>query len=214
MRCNETEFGELKDVVIDPTRRRVTHLVVQPAHHSGGARLIPIEFAEPRGDAEIALRCTVEDAAKFEKVEEFVYVRISEAPVEDPAWDVGVENVLAMPFDSGIGADSEPFMATDYSDKVGVTYDRVPKGEVEIRRASAVTSSDGEFVGHVEAFLVDAEQRITHLVLERGHLWRKRDASIPIGSVSEVTTDNVTVGLTVAEIGELPAVRVNRWFGS
>ena len=52
-----------------------------------------------------------------------------------------------------------------------MTYDRVPKGEVEIRRSSAVTSADGHDLGQVDGFLVDGEAHITHFILERGHLW-------------------------------------------
>ena len=35
-----------------------------------------------------------------------------------------------------------------------VNYDRVPKHEVEIRRSSAVISTDGHHLGHVEGFLI------------------------------------------------------------
>jgi hypothetical protein len=48
-------------------------------------------------------------------------------------------------------------------------------------------------------------------VLERGHLWGKRDITIPIGSVTRIETDAVTVGLSKDEVGGLPAVHVHRW---
>ena len=73
-----------------------------------------------------------------------------------------------------------------------MTYDRIPKGEVEIRRSSQVISADGHGLGTVEAFLVDGDD-ITHIVLERGHLWGRRDVTIPIGAVARVETDSVTL---------------------
>ena len=46
VRCTNEELGELADVVIDPVRKRVTHLVVQPRHEHGLARLVPVELVE------------------------------------------------------------------------------------------------------------------------------------------------------------------------
>ena len=63
-------------------------------------------------------------------------------------------------------------------------YDRVPKGEVGVRRASAVISADGHSLGEVDGFVVDADEHITHFVLERGHLWGRKEVTIPIGAVA------------------------------
>ena len=35
VRCEDDLLGELADVVIDPTTKRVTHLVVEPHHETG-----------------------------------------------------------------------------------------------------------------------------------------------------------------------------------
>ena len=75
-----------------------------------------------------------------------------------------------------------------------------------------VREADGHHLGHVDGFIVDDEQ-ITHLVLERGHLWGKRDVAIPIRAVTKVETDAVTVSLSKDEIGALAEVPVHRWSG-
>jgi sporulation protein YlmC with PRC-barrel domain len=120
---------------------------------------------------------------------------------------VGIEDVLASPY---YETDEFGGPAVAYDQNISLSYDRVPKGEVEIRRSSGVTSSDGDHVGHVDGFVVDGDEQITHVVLEHGHLWRKRDVTIPIGAVEKVETDSVTVSLTKDELGELPAVPVHR----
>jgi sporulation protein YlmC with PRC-barrel domain len=202
-------FGELADLVIDPTRRRVTHLVVQPHLEQGtaGSRLVPVELADSAGDqSQITLHRTLREVSQLEPVEEVTYLRLGGFPVDDPDWDVGVSNVLAQPY-YGAGE----FAGASYPTDVTMFYDRVPKGEVELCRASLVTSSDGHGLGRVEAFIVDDEDKVTHFVLERGHLWGRRDVTIPIGAVEKIETDQVTLGLTKHEIGELPAVRVHRW---
>lgn len=212
--CRDGPFGELADVVIDPTSRRVTHLVVQPHHRHGLARLVPVEEADAaRGaDSEVLLRCSIEEVRRMELVQAFAYLQLGEFPIADPDWDVGVESVLALPYydSSGMGGYATDY-PMDYDPRVGISYDRIPKGEVEIRRTSTVCSADGHDLGRVDGFLVDAGEQITHLVLEHGHLWGRRDVTITIGAVTKVQTDAVTLSLTKDAVEALPAVPVNRW---
>jgi len=214
--CTDGPFGKLADVVIDPTKRRVTHLVVE----SGGdreAKLVPIELAssDESESSEISVRCSLEEAGRLEPVEAYAYLRLGDSPELEPGWEIGVESVLAQPYygygaGGGMGYEGLP---VDFDPHVSMTYDRIPKGEVEIRRASEVTSSDGHGVGKVDGFLVGDDDAITHFVLERGHLWGHREVTIPIKEVESVHTDAVTLKLTKDEIGELPSVPVHRWGG-
>jgi hypothetical protein len=207
VKCVDGPLGELDDVVIDPIAKRVTHLVVQPFHQHGRARLVPIELAEGGRGAAITLRCTLEEVRRLAPVQEMSYLRLDQYEVDDPDWDVGVKEVFAMPYYDTAGfATTTPGLGED----VAVLYDRVPKGEVEVRRSSSVVSADDRTVGSVEGFLVD-EGQITHLVLERGHLWGKREITIPIGAIAKVSTDEVRLRLTKHELGELPSVPVHRW---
>jgi hypothetical protein len=214
VRCTDKAYGELADVVIDPISKRVTHLVVRPEHQEAlETRLVPIELVQGGDEAaEISLRCTVEDVNGFEPVQEYAYLRLREAAVADPDWDVGVEDVLASPY-----YEADPALGLGYPGydrDLGLIYDRVPKGEVEIRRSSDVWSADEHHLGDVDGFLVDAEAHITHLILERGHLWGRREVTIPIGAVAKVETDTVTLSLSKDQVGELPSVRVHRSGGT
>ena len=209
--CTDGLFGKLADVVVDPTQRSVTHLVVEPDGDHRKARLVPIELASADEDETpaIAVRCSVEEADQLEPVEEYAYIRLGESPDLEPGWDMGVETVLAWPYyASGLGYETVP---ADYDPHASVTYDRIPKGEVEIRRASGVTSADGHQLGKVDGFLVGDDDAITHFVLERGHLWGRREVTIPIKEVAQVFTDAVTLTLTKDEVGDLPSVSVHRW---
>jgi sporulation protein YlmC with PRC-barrel domain len=214
--CTDGPFGELADIVIDPTKRRVTHLVVAPHDDHGKAKLVPIELASSEGESSgISVSCSVEEAGRLDPVEEYAYLRLGDSPELEPGWEIGVESVLAQPYygysaSVGMGYESAPL---GYDPHISMTYDRIPKGEVEIRRASEVTSSDGHGLGKVDGFLVDEDDAITHFVLERGHLWGKREVTIPISAVESVHTDAVGLKLTKDEVGELPSVHVHRWTG-
>jgi uncharacterized protein YrrD len=214
--CTDGPLGELADIVIDPTSRRVTHLVVAPDGDHRKAKLVPIELASAEGESSaISVSCSLEEAGRLDPVEEYAYLRLGDSPELEPGWEIGVESVLAHPYYGygpgvGIGYEAAPVEPDPH---VQVTYDRIPKGEVEIRRASEVTSSDGHGLGKVDGFLVGDDDAITHFVLERGHLWGKREVTIPISAVANVYTDAVSLSLTKDEVGELPSVHVHRWGG-
>jgi sporulation protein YlmC with PRC-barrel domain len=201
--------GELADVIIDPTQKRLTHLVVKPHHDADdGLHLVPIDLAVAGDEGnEISLRSTAAEVRQLPNVQDFAYLRVGEVPVSDPEWDVGIKDVLALPYyDGGLGG----LGGGGYDEQIGVVYDRIPKGEVEIRRASSITSADGHYLGEVDGFLVD-DDHITHLVLERGHLWGRREVTIPINLVAGVESDAVTLTVSKDEVGELPEHKVHRW---
>ena len=204
--CTDETFGKLVDIVIDPTARNVTHLVVEHDHESWLARLVPIELAERGDDAggAVALQVTVDEVRRLPQVHEVAYLRLDGFPVDDPDWDVGIEEVLALPYYPSYDLQATP---PDFAAR----YDRVPKGEVEIRRASAVESADGHHLGDVDGFLVDDNQLITHVVLEQSDPLERREVLIPIGAVARVESDAVTLSLTKDEVGALPPVAVRRW---
>jgi sporulation protein YlmC with PRC-barrel domain len=64
-------------------------------------------------------------------------------------------------------------------------------------------------VGKVDEFLVNPENsHITHLILRRGHLWGKRDVSVPLDQIDSIDDDVVYLKLDKAAVGELPAIPV------
>lgn len=207
--CTDGEYGRLADVVVDPTTRRITHLVVEPQHDHDRATLVPAEMLDPSHDGDgIMLRASADAVAHLPLVRETDYLRIDQAPVSDPQWDVGIENVLAMPYFQPVGFDTG---LPPVDDPVELVYDRVPKGEVEIERHSPVLDTHGKVLGAVDGFVVDGEGQITHVALHEGHLFGRREISIPIGAVAKVENDGVLLGLEESEVKELPSIRLHRW---
>lgn len=193
----------LVDVVIDPLTRTVSHLVVQPEHRSGLARLIPIadlEADEKKG----CLRCSAE-LDTYPLVEDRQFVRMSTPIAVEDDWAVGIEHVSALPYYSADFGEFESL--TNYGDEedpeVGITFHRIPKGEVELRRSSEVVSADEKALGRLDGFVV-ADDHITHVVLERGHLWGRHEVAIPVSAVQSFSNDEVLLSLSKAEVETLP----------
>ena len=201
IRCADGATRELVDVVIDSSSSRVTHLVIQPAQHAEDARLVPISLASRAedGESEISLNCGAADLERFDPVHKFEILRAGERPNEDPKWDVGVEDIVVAP-------NYAPTAFGDYAGSldsdVTISYDRVPKGEIELRHASAVYSADGHHLGSVDGVVVDDGDRLTHLLVERGHLWWKREVALPAEAISKFENDMLTLGLTKRELGK------------
>ena len=208
VRCSDGDLGELADIVIDPTTRRVTHLVVEPKHEYFTPRLVPVELVGSADTLPIVLTCSLEEAGKLEHAEEIAYLRLGEFPVEDPRYDVQVTEMLALPYYEGL--DMPTAGVTTYGQGVDVRYERVPKGELEIRRKSPVIASDGHRLGHVDGLVV-SEGAVTHVVLEHGHLWGKREVVVPIGAVDSVDEEGVKLSIAKDDVEKLDQVRVHRW---
>ncbi|MGP0052438.1 MAG: DUF2171 domain-containing protein [Solirubrobacteraceae bacterium] len=211
--CSDGPYGELADVVIDPTQRRLTHIVVAPPHRHDLARLVPIDRARAGESSAVVLDYTIAELDQVKPLQRSAFLRLGEVPVEDPDWEVGIEDILALPYYQSLapGAVGPGVPPIGFDDRLTEVYDRVPKDKIEVRRASAVMSSDGHGVGRVDGFLVGDQDAITHLVLEHGHLWGKREVTIPVNAIATIANDEVGLSLTKDEVGALASVPVHRW---
>lgn len=202
IRGAEEALGSISDVVVDPAAKRVTHLIVR--HRPDEIeRLVPVELVEP---AEPGARLVVEPErlAECKPVREFAYLQSGEFPAPDAESDIGVEDAVpvgdfaASPFD-GYG--------TGYSSSTAISYDRVPKGEIELRRSSDVEAVDGHRLGHLVALEIDERWTITQVVLEHGHLWGTRDVAVPAVAVGELETDLVRLTIGKHALSALPSTK-------
>jgi len=189
---------QLVDVVIDSGAKSVTHLVVQPHDHGEEARLVPAGLAEESdGGNEIKLAVTAKDLERFDLVHEFEVLHAGERPQQDPNWDVGVEDIVVTPtYEATAFGEYGGALDSD----VTISYDRVPKGEIELRRASSVYSSDGHHLGSLDGVVMSEGDRLTQLFFQRGHLWWKREVAIPADAIAKFESDMVTLGVKKDEL--------------
>jgi hypothetical protein len=203
-RCTDGAIRELIDLVVDAGSRSVTHLVLQPADDPDAARLVPVGLASAGGDGkEISLRCTGTELEQMPLVHEHTYLGPGARPEEpkDDNWDVGIQDMQVVPDYA-----PEPF-AVELAQETIISYDRVPKGEIELRHASSVYSADEHHLGSVDGVVVDEAGVIGHLLLQRGHLWWKREISIPASAVSQLANDMVLLGVSKGEAETFPSER-------
>jgi hypothetical protein len=209
VRCTDGVCGELRRVVVDPVARAVTHLVVEPKHRRHSGRLVPVDLADDTA-GEIRLRCTKAGFEKLDPAEETDFVAGTEHPGYEP------DQVLSLPYfglgrgmsgvwTEGQGWDRE---GTHGARRRTVTYDSVPAGEVQARRGDHVHATDGE-IGLIEGLVIDPDNhQVTHVLLQEGHLWGRKEVAIPIGAVTGMEI-GVQLSLTRQQVENLPPVDID-----
>jgi hypothetical protein len=197
VRCQDGPCGELSRLVVDPIQRAVTHLIVEPHHHHALARLVPVAIVEV-DDGTLLLRCSSAKFRALQHAEEIEFL-----PPLDPT-----EPML----NSGGGMGYPELMVWPYwaPARTAVRHERVPLGEVEIRRGEHVHAVDGP-IGKVRGLVVDpSDQHVTHVLLHEGHLWGAKDVAIPIGAVGGIDAEGVHVSLAKHAIAGLPGIELAR----
>ena len=140
------------------------------------ARLVPLDLVDAT-TGEIRLRCSLAEFEKLDPAEETRF--LPGTPGYPGGYDP--EHVLILPYYS-MG------MAEAYAGPMTVTYDAVPLDEVEVRRGEHVHATDGH-IGRVQGLVIDPDSHhVTHVLLQEGHLWGRKEVAIPIGAVTGVAT--------------------------
>jgi hypothetical protein len=85
-------------------------------------------------------------------------------------------------------------------------HDTVPLGEVDIHRGEPVRATDGD-IGLVHGLVIDSStHHVTHVLLQEGHPWGRKQIAIPIKAVTHV--DGMLVNLSKEEVQNLPPVAI------
>jgi sporulation protein YlmC with PRC-barrel domain len=202
--CSDGVVGTLSRVIVDPVAQAVTHLVVDPEHERNRGRLVPLDLVDA-GPGEVRLRCTKAEFDDLTPAEETQFI-----PATDPYDGYGPEQIGFMPYYGLGGGMIVPGVTPgggDITPQVIVT-DAVPLGEVEVSRGQSVQATDGD-IGHVQGLVIDPGSRhVTHVLLQEGHLWGRKQVAIPISAVAS-TADGIRLKITKQEVQDLPPVDVD-----
>jgi sporulation protein YlmC with PRC-barrel domain len=201
--CSDGFCGELSRIIVDPDARSVTHLVIEPKHRHEHGRLVPLDLVAGATAGEITLRCTVAEFGDLDPAEE-------DELANDPEYASGYGSSAAVHGYGDVGAMGVGGSVTGMGVGMGTPHRRrtfveevVPEGETQIRHGEHVHAVDGE-IGRVQGFLVDPDdQHVTHVLLQEGHLWGRKEIAIPISAVTEIDY-GVRLNITKKQVEELP----------
>jgi sporulation protein YlmC with PRC-barrel domain len=197
--CTDGACGQVSRIIVNPITREVTHLAVDPEYRRGPGRLVPVDLVNAT-TGQIRLRCTLAEFQALRPAEEGGGV-----PDLDPTGHLGnppnqVRWILGPVHDPGDAGH-------------GVSVDYVPSGEVDIRRELTVCATDGE-IGQVQGLIVEpGGHRVTHVLLQEGHIWGRKEVAIPIGAVTKIGTLLIHLSLTKDQVKDLPLVDIDHAAG-
>jgi sporulation protein YlmC with PRC-barrel domain len=206
--CSDGACGEVTRVIVDPVAEAVTHLVVEPKHRRDPGRLVPLDLIDATA-GQIRLRCTTAEFGELDPAEETRFI-----PGTGSYAGYGPGQVSYWPYYGlgagglgigGVGMGMGGMGLVGGSPPQTVTYDSVPPGEVDVRRGDHVQATDGH-IGQVQGLVIDRRSgHVTHVLLQEGHLWGRREVAIPVSAVAS-TSDGIQLTITKQEVEDLPPV--------
>jgi sporulation protein YlmC with PRC-barrel domain len=187
--CTDGKCGRSTGVVLKPNTEEVTHLIVKETDAPHEEVLIPVTAVGATTPDSINLSYTLDKVDKLQRFMETEYVE-----VDIPRYAGGVYTLA-------------PYTYAE-AEILPVRRSAVPEGELAVVRGAKVEATDGH-VGRVDEFLVDPEsERVTHLVMEEGHLWGKKSISIPVSEIDHIEYNTVHLKIDKRAIEALPAISV------
>jgi len=202
--CTDGPCGTVTRVVVDPVAQAVTHIVVEPTGREGLGRLVPLDLVDAAAD-EVRLRCTIAEFEALDSAEDTQFV-----PGSGGYAAYGPEQVYAWPYYglAGPGVPSDVGGGLAFASPT-VTYDAVPLGEVAVHRDDPVHATDGG-IGRVQGLVIDPRNHhVTHVLLQEGHLWGRKEVAIPIKAVTEVSDEGIKLSLAKHDVQDLPPVDIH-----
>jgi sporulation protein YlmC with PRC-barrel domain len=185
--CVDGPCGQCLTLIVDPGTHQVTHLAIEDETlpYKPYQRLVPMDQVAETSPGLIQLRCSRDEVANMEPFIHTHYIRKTEL-----GYSV---------FQGGEGPPDGSEVGASYS-----TYEEemIPEGAVAIRPDMEVEASDGH-AGTVGDLVVDPQTaEVTHFVVREGHLWGKKEVSLPLAAVDHVAGHTVYLKLDKRAMGK------------
>ncbi len=199
-RCRDGLCGVVIGMIVETAGWRLSHLVVEPQHRSGLAKLVPVDLLQ--AGPEVALSCSMTDFDKLIPAEETSFL-----PANTGGYGgYGPGQMVILPRltlgDGNIAGSAVKDLGNAFQP---VVSELIPEGEAEVRGRESVTATDGE-IGEIRGVVVDsATYHLTQIVLQEGHIWSRKQVTIPISAVASIGQE-LQLNMTVEEVQKLPAV--------
>jgi sporulation protein YlmC with PRC-barrel domain len=199
--CSDGPCGKLTRLIVDLETQAVTHLVIGPEHRGERRRLVPIALVDDTA-GEIKIRRTKVEFDELEPAEETDLL---------PGGS-GYDQIHNPALGTLGGSARFPTLAMARLRPNGgvsvAAHDTIPMGEVDVRRGEPVYATDGE-IGKIQGLVIDpSSHHVTHVLLEEGHLWGRKEVAIPISSVTRVG-DIIRLSIDKHQVQGLPPVNID-----
>jgi sporulation protein YlmC with PRC-barrel domain len=194
VKCTDGPCGKSTNVIVNPVNHKVTHFALQDKSlPDNPTRLVPAGNVADVTQGQIELNCTKADVAKMPH---FIVANFVQ------------ESGPGMAYSSGEAYTSQyVFNDTAYDE---FEEPDIPEGELALYSGMKVEATDGK-VGKLDELVLDPKSgEISNLLMREGHLWGKKEVTIPVSAVDFADADTVYLKLDKKDVKALPAVSVKR----
>jgi sporulation protein YlmC with PRC-barrel domain len=193
--CMDGFCGRSTYVIVDPTIKEVTHLVVREDQAPHTERLVPVQLVKETTPDLVLVDCAKRGLIKLRPFVQTEFLQTT-LPEVDYAGDAYLVSPLTVPRAKRVLLEQK--------------RKAIPPGELAMRRGAHVEAADGR-VGRVDEFVVDPESgHITHIVLREGHLWGDEEMTIPVSEIAQIEENVVHLKLSKEQVEALPKIEVER----
>lgn len=195
VQCHDAPCGKSTNVIFDRDTHQVTHVVVEDKKlPNNPTRMVPVEKIESATHKQITLNCVREEV---ERMDPFIVTQMIQETGSGMAYAEGGD------YTSQYVANNTGYDA--------VQVEEIPQGEMALTPGAKVQTSDSHTVGKLDELLLDPQSGvITHVQMREGHLWGKRDVSIPVADVDFTDGDTIYLKIDKKAVEALPTVAVKR----
>ena len=188
--CLDGPCGQSMLVILNPTTQEITHLVISNQSIPETEYLVSIDHIAESTPDNIRLNCSIEELTQMP-----IFARSEFVPSDLNGFSGS--SYMMWPYYVPLAAYITP------------EQEHIPAGELAIRRGAGVEASDGH-AGRVDEFLINpANDHISHLVMREGHLWGRKDVTIPVSQIDHFADNTVFLKLSKQEIEKLPSIPVH-----
>jgi sporulation protein YlmC with PRC-barrel domain len=196
--CLDGPCGKTISIIINPTNKSVTHVVVRDKTLDDDERLVPIEHLGETTEKRVQLNIRRDEMARMEPFVKTRYLKTKNIDF--------MESYIGHDFDFYLMPYATP-MKTEY---IPIDEEQIPPGELAVYRGARVEATDGK-AGMLGEFLVNPlTGHISHLILMEGHLWGKKEVTIPVSAIDRIEEDTVYLKLDKKAVESLPPEPVRR----
>ena len=208
--------GQIDRVVLEPKTREVSYLIVRKGFLFTEDKVLPIQFVRDATEERVTLESEAGNLDALPAFEETQYLPADWEELEGA--DVNTDHVRS---GNSFAATSSPALVPSvfwypsigmepwgYRNWAGPSYvakteTNIPDDTVALKKGATVKTRDDENVGAVDEIVTGQDKRATHFVISQGLIFKTHKA-IPVQWISEVTEDEVKLGVHSDLLERLP----------
>jgi sporulation protein YlmC with PRC-barrel domain len=207
------KVGELDRVVIDPSTRDVTHVIVRKGLLFKEDRVIPMQRLQISDEDHLILDTRADDLEAFPPFTETEFLPVEDGEELEQDFrsrerEGYLTQVLWYPTVSGTPGYAQGFFSTNpaetYSGYAEIEERNIPEDTVPLKEGARVLASDGEHVGDLKEVIIGRErQQASHFVISEGKLLGD-DKLIPMHWVRRIREEEVELSVDSEFVKRLP----------